>query len=205
MSEWIVIPNWEHFQHYKDRNPSWIKLYLELNSADEWLGLSTAARGMLVTIWIEYARSGGVLRVEKCMQLCGKSARSWHLTSLKDAGYIEISASQPSRARSRETETEKRQIKEQRDDPALFKIPEILNDIAPDDVVTFASKLRDSDKSTEHVLRKLRRDAPFAVFASAYQALEARRKKTPALTSEVRYYVSTVQKLTDEWKREAYL
>ena len=108
---WIIVPKWERFQSYKARDPSWIKLYTRLNSHDEWLGLSTAARGMLTTIWVEYPRSGGLLRVEKVMQLCGKSARSKHLEALNHAGFIEISSSKPraltrARARSREKEKE---------------------------------------------------------------------------------------------------
>ena len=39
---WIVIPNWDKFQHYKDRDPVWIKLYLELNSRDDWRRLTFA-------------------------------------------------------------------------------------------------------------------------------------------------------------------
>ena len=35
MDGWIVIPNWEKFQHYTDRNPPWVKLYTELNRRDE--------------------------------------------------------------------------------------------------------------------------------------------------------------------------
>jgi len=101
---WIIIPNWDKFQHGHQRNHPWIRLYLELNSKDEWLSLSTAARGMLTTIWVEYARSGGHLRGVKAMQLCGKSARSAHLRSLVDAGFIRLSASKPSRARSRRVE-----------------------------------------------------------------------------------------------------
>ena len=114
---WIIVPKWERFQSYKARDPSWIKLYTRLNSHDEWLGLSTAARGMLTTIWVEYPRSGGLLRVEKVMQLCGKSARSKHLEALNHAGFIEISSSKPrgltrARARSREEEVLRTSSKE---------------------------------------------------------------------------------------------
>ena len=52
---WIVIPNWDKFQHYKNRGPVWIKLYTELRDRDEWRHLTLAARGLLASIWIEYA------------------------------------------------------------------------------------------------------------------------------------------------------
>jgi hypothetical protein len=105
---WIIVRNWDKFQHYSDRRPPWIKLYTDINSNDEWCELSTAARGMLTTIWAEYARSGGHLPLWKAMQLCGKSARTAHIDSLIHAGFIQVVASKPlALARSREVEVEK--------------------------------------------------------------------------------------------------
>src|SRR4029077_7031859 len=94
------------------RSVPWIKVYTELNSDPEWLGLSTALRGMLVTIWLEYARSRGQLPLWKVMQLCGKSARSVHIESLNHAGFIALCASKPlALARSREVEVEEEKKK----------------------------------------------------------------------------------------------
>ena len=107
-----MIPNWEKFQHYQDRDAPWIKLYVRLNSDDDWLSMSTALRGVLTTIWLEYARSDGQLRVGRVMELCGKSARSAHIDSLVRLGFVTVSASKPlALARSREKkvlETEKK-------------------------------------------------------------------------------------------------
>ena len=108
MDGWIVVPNWDKYQSYKDREPKWIKLHLALNSDDDWLGITIAERGMLTTIWVEYARSRGQLRVGKVMQLCGKSARSKHVTSLSHAGFIRIVGTKPlAHARSREEKKNK--------------------------------------------------------------------------------------------------
>lgn len=38
--EWIVIPDWGQLQHYKKRRPTWLKLYVSLNSDDRYLSLS---------------------------------------------------------------------------------------------------------------------------------------------------------------------
>ena len=63
MSEqWIVIPNWDKFQHYGDREPTWIKVYTELSHRDDWRRLTHAERGLLLGIWIEYACGKGQLR-----------------------------------------------------------------------------------------------------------------------------------------------
>jgi hypothetical protein len=92
---WIVVPNWEKFQHYNDRTPVWIKVYAELNSSDEWTRLTLAERGLLVTVWLEFGRSRGQCSVGHVQRLCGSSARVRHFEALSDAGFIEISASKP--------------------------------------------------------------------------------------------------------------
>jgi len=144
---WIIIPNWDKFQHYKDREPVWIKVYCELNSRDEWLALTTAERGMLTTIWVEYARSRGRLRVEKVMSLCGKSARSKHLASLNHAGFIELADSPRARrergttypkeragarapANGRTPARQEEEIEPPRDPEAITKLREIAAKVA---------------------------------------------------------------------------
>ena len=37
MSAVIVIAAWEKFQHYKDRDPPWVKLYRDLLTAESWV------------------------------------------------------------------------------------------------------------------------------------------------------------------------
>ena len=103
MSEWIVIPNWDKFQHYKDREPVWIKLYLELRSADEWRHLTLTERGLLVSIWMEFGAARGVLRASDLPSRVAQKSLRRSLNSLKEAGFIELVASKPlALARSRE-------------------------------------------------------------------------------------------------------
>jgi hypothetical protein len=54
---WIEIANWDRFQHYKDRNPPWIKNYTELLHNPNYLGLSARHRGILHGLWLLYAAS----------------------------------------------------------------------------------------------------------------------------------------------------
>jgi len=142
---WISIPNWDKFQHGHKRTHPWIRLYLELNSKDEWLSLTTAERGLLVTIWMEYARSNRALRVQKVRSLCASCARDKHFESLNQAGFIQLCDSKPSRARAREEvskDTSKnarhpanakqrmpREEEEFRDPEALAKIRELAEQI----------------------------------------------------------------------------
>jgi hypothetical protein len=56
---YIIIPNWDEFQHYKQTDrPAWIKLYTRLLAKDEYLGLTLAQRGVLHGLWMMYAASG---------------------------------------------------------------------------------------------------------------------------------------------------
>jgi len=94
---WIVIPNWDKFQHYKDRDPTWIKTYVSLTASDQYLALSGHRRGVLHGVWLEYARSHGQLRHDTLTlsrRLNLKVVTS-DLESLNHAGFIEVAASKP--------------------------------------------------------------------------------------------------------------
>lgn len=98
MSErYIVIPKWEEFQHYSNRDPVWIKVYNRLLSDDGFLDLTFHQRGVLVSMWIEYARSGRQLRdntLTLTRQLGGRVSRR-DIEALVYAGFITFSASKP--------------------------------------------------------------------------------------------------------------
>lgn len=48
----IRIHNWDRFQHYKKRNPPWIRLYRDLIDRPEYRQLSDAAARLLVELWL---------------------------------------------------------------------------------------------------------------------------------------------------------
>jgi len=110
-NRWIVVRNWPKYQHYADRHPVWIKLYTELAHRDDWCGLTLAQRGLLVSIWIEYALKDGQLNTSEVpARILQKLPRN-SLEALRDAGFIRFRASKPlaaSRARAREVEVEKK-------------------------------------------------------------------------------------------------
>ena len=97
---WIIIPRWPDFQHYKNRDPLWIKDYVKQLRNDEWMGLSLAQRGLLQGLRLLYAESNGVVSESGARRrLVGSEsdARYWrvHLESLNHAGFIRFSASKP--------------------------------------------------------------------------------------------------------------
>jgi len=97
MEGWIVIPNWRRFQHYKDRQPRWIKVYTELMSDPAFLGLTLAQRGLLISLWLEYARSRGAIKMHTSTiaRQVGERVFTAQLEALNHAGFIEVSASKP--------------------------------------------------------------------------------------------------------------
>jgi hypothetical protein len=106
--DWIIVPKWDRFQHYRDRDPIWIKVYTRLLSDPNFLGLSFAARGLLMTIWLAFCEANGQLSVRNCDRICDKRLSNAQLKALNEAGFLEISASKPlALARVKgETETE---------------------------------------------------------------------------------------------------
>ncbi len=108
---WIVVRNWDKFQTYTDRVPPWIKLYTaELANNPEWERLSPGSRGVLVTIWVEYALHQGQLRVEVVQRASGSGWKVGYLNRLVDAGLIDVVASKPlARARPRKEQEEEKE------------------------------------------------------------------------------------------------
>jgi hypothetical protein len=48
----MKIKNWSKFQHFKDRRPTWIKLYRDIIDDKEWFRLSGEAAKFLTFLWI---------------------------------------------------------------------------------------------------------------------------------------------------------
>jgi DNA-binding transcriptional ArsR family regulator len=105
--EWITVPNWDKFQHYKDRVPPWIKLHLEILDKPEIDALTHAQMGVLIRVWALYARCRGTLSVQKVCSAVGDANTQRHLKRLNDAGLIELSASKPLAQRRKELREEK--------------------------------------------------------------------------------------------------
>ena len=128
---YIIVRNWQRFQHYSDRDPPWIKNYTRLLSDENYLGLTVHRRAMLHALWLEYARSGQELS-ENTLRMSRRLAMKVtmrDLEALNHAGFIEFSLAPKAlapRARSQETETEELKSKEQK--PLTETQPEVHYD-----------------------------------------------------------------------------
>jgi len=52
MSEFVKIKNWEQFQHYKQRNPPWIKLHRQILNDPDWWELDDLSARILMCLWL---------------------------------------------------------------------------------------------------------------------------------------------------------
>ena len=55
---YISVRNWGKHQHYRDRNPPWIKLHRELLTSHTWVGADDASRALAIAIMLLAAANG---------------------------------------------------------------------------------------------------------------------------------------------------
>ena len=56
---YLRVKNWTEFQHYKDRNPPWIKLHRTLLDDYEFSRLQDASKAHLILIWLFASQKNG--------------------------------------------------------------------------------------------------------------------------------------------------
>lgn len=61
----LKVKNWRTFQHYKDRNPPWIKLHFTLLSSADWVALADASRVLAVACMLIASRNDGEIDVSR--------------------------------------------------------------------------------------------------------------------------------------------
>mgnify|MGYP001570175055 CR=1 FL=1 len=92
---YFSVKNFDKFQHYRDRNPIWIKLYNSLLEDYAFSELPDAAKGHLLCIWLLASRSGNKLPFDPVWIARKISAKSpVNLVILADSGFI-VSENEP--------------------------------------------------------------------------------------------------------------
>ena len=90
MTVYFRVHAFERFQHYKDRNPVWIKLYNDLLGNYEHDHLPDASKAHLHAIWLLASRSENRIPIDAAW-IAGKigATEPVDLWLLSDAGFIE--------------------------------------------------------------------------------------------------------------------
>lgn len=93
MTRYLKIKKWEEFQHYKDRNPPWIKLATDVFRDYDFSRLQDASKLLAVCIWTLGSRSkdGSVpydfdyIKTQSCL---GSLVKPEHLQELINKGFL---------------------------------------------------------------------------------------------------------------------
>lgn len=90
MENELKIRNWAKFQHYRDRNPPWIKLHYELMSSIDWVMADDQTRLlMIVCMMIASRHDGKVPNNPDYIQKMSHLNKKPDLVSLCDTGFFE--------------------------------------------------------------------------------------------------------------------
>lgn len=100
--KYFGVRNWQKFQHYKERNPVWVKAYVELLDNPEFLALPDAAKGQLFALWLLAAkRSNRIPGDATALRVLLGATGKLYLAELQSGGWIEeLDASSASTAAS---------------------------------------------------------------------------------------------------------
>lgn len=86
----LRVRNWQEFQHYKDRNPPWIKLHQDLLTSEQWVFGTDSQRVLLIAVMLLAARKDNVIPespeyIQKVSHLDTKPDLEW----LIETGFCE--------------------------------------------------------------------------------------------------------------------
>ena len=164
----MLIPkNWKSFQHYKDRNPPWVKLHKTLLDDSDFSRLPIASKALAPMLWLLASESkdgtfdGSIEEIAFRLRWQEKDV-SAGLKPLIDKGLFVVASTmlaesyqdaRPEREGEREAEREK----EREVEAKKTKTPEGVSDLVFKDFV----KLRNGLKApvTETALKGLQREA----------------------------------------------
>jgi len=92
-----TIKDWDSLQHYKDRNPPWIKLHYELLTKDYWVMLDDASKLLAVASMMLASRNNGIVpNNPEYIRRVAHFEKLPKLAPLVDAGFlIPIGDTQP--------------------------------------------------------------------------------------------------------------
>jgi hypothetical protein len=86
----LAVKNWRTFQHYSDRRPPWIKLYVSLLDDLEFFRLSDSEQIAIVKVWMLAARVGHPLPNDPRVIQNRAGVKPRTLQRLIDGGWIEL-------------------------------------------------------------------------------------------------------------------
>jgi hypothetical protein len=101
----LKVKNWEQFQHYRDRNPPWIKLHFALLASEDWVTLDDASKLLAVVCMLIASRNNGMVPNNPAyLKRVAYLDRVPKLKPLIDCGFLEIPQAAASVAQAHDSE-----------------------------------------------------------------------------------------------------
>ena len=87
--EFLAIRNWEKFQHYKSRNPPWIKLHYEVLMSPDWVMLADDSKLLAVVCMLLASRHEGKVPLDPVyIQRAAHLSKKPDFKPLIDVGFL---------------------------------------------------------------------------------------------------------------------
>ncbi|RWO68952.1 MAG: hypothetical protein EOS17_16790 [Mesorhizobium sp.] len=115
------VKNWEQFQHYRDRNPPWIKLHFAILASEDWVMLDDASRVLMFACMLVASKNEGMVPNNPAyLKRVAYLNRTPNFNPLISCGFLEIPLADASalqahaRAVQADARPEKRQSREEK-------------------------------------------------------------------------------------------
>lgn len=87
--QYLYVKNWRKFQHYKHRNPPWIKLHREIFTSQDWVMLDDASKLLAVVCMVEAGKLDGMVPSEPAyLQRIAYLQKLPNLKPLIECGFL---------------------------------------------------------------------------------------------------------------------
>lgn len=110
--EYFKVTNWDEYQHYKDRNPPWIKLHFSLLSSPDWVMLSDRSRVLAIACMLLASRNRGLVPNDpKYLRRVAYLNSDADFTQLLETGFLSMlaDASTCKQTQAKDTQEERRE------------------------------------------------------------------------------------------------
>ena len=111
------VKKWAQFQHYKDRNPPWIKLHFSLLASKDWVTLDDASRVLAIVCMLIASRNGGQIDGSEAglayLRRVAYLNKKPDLTTLIQCGFLESASNPEQKIPNARPETETETYKEE--------------------------------------------------------------------------------------------
>ena len=90
--DYYEIPTWRDYQHYKDRDPPWIKLHFSLMTSPTWVMLDDASRVLAIASMLIASRNHGKVPADPAYIKRVAYLSSADFTPLLSCGFLKVSS-----------------------------------------------------------------------------------------------------------------